>query len=124
MAATVQGPLFDGTAQRELVAFANTMVAAVADAAVEMVRDRLRSVLQHPTGRYEKAIHAVPSGDSFRLTDSDVVYGPWLEGVSSRNRTTRFKGYSTFRKVRDELAQRAPSIAEKVLPPFLERMNR
>jgi hypothetical protein len=57
------------------------------------------------------------------VTDSGVIYGPWLEGTGSRNRTTRFKGYATFRKAAQELDRRAFRIAAAMLDRYVRRMN-
>jgi len=48
------------------------------------------------------------------ITDNGVVYGPWLEGESSRNAATRFKGYHAFRKVRDWLEANIHNIANNI----------
>ena len=58
---------------------------------------------QASTGHYRRSIHGQMSGGQGVIHDSGVVYGPWLEGVSRRNSTTRFKGYSMFRQTRDWL---------------------
>ena len=57
-------------------------------------------------GRMTSTLHGI-------LTDSSVVYGPWLEGVSSRNDATRFKGYGIFRRTRDKLQGMARGIIDK-----------
>lgn len=50
------------------------------------------------TGHYRRSIHAVVRNGFGIITDSKVVYGPWLEGLSRRNAVTRFKGYASFRR--------------------------
>jgi len=35
---------------------------------------------------------------------SNLVYAAWVEGVSTRNKSSRFKGYGMFRKMRERLA--------------------
>ena len=54
------------------------------------------------------------------ITDSGVVYGPWLEGTSSRNQTTRFEGYFSFRKTRQYLRRNK----EKLIRPIIRKMMR
>jgi hypothetical protein len=55
-------------------------------------------------GNYRKNLHAQVDGVlGVVISDRGVVYGPWLEGTGSRNQTTRFKGYASFRRVRDWL---------------------
>lgn len=84
----------------------------LADEAADMIRARLKTVLKHPTGRYMRSIQVVQKGSMAEVNDSGIVYGPWLEGVSSRNTRSRFKGYATFRRTKQELAQRADTLAE------------
>lgn len=50
---------------------------------------------------YRKTIHALVSNMNMTILDNNAVYGPWLEGTGSRNETSQFKGYATFRKVGD-----------------------
>ena len=80
-----------------------------------------------PTGNWSRSIHVRQSrgsGGQFQsgwaVHDSGIVYGPWLEGVSSRNLTTKFKGYHTFRKVAQQIERKAPQL----LLPETRRMAR
>jgi hypothetical protein len=117
------GPLFDGEADRLAASMAAEIEDEIGREGVSMVRARLGEVLRHPTGRYESSITAGPDGGDVSITDSGIVYGPWLEGVGSRNRTTRFKGYATFRRVAHALDARAEGIAERVAEPYIRRMG-
>lgn len=56
-----------------------------------------------------------------RIDDRGVIYGPWLEGVGSRNRTTRFKGYFTFRKVTSRLQQKKGYVTDRAIRKALRR---
>src|SRR5258708_18660687 len=50
------------------------------------------------TGRYQSELQTSNLAyNDIRISDP-VVYGPWLEGSSDRNRSTRFKGYRLWRK--------------------------
>ncbi len=73
--------------------------------------DNLNASIRHPTPYYETqlAIHRV-SPTMAGVTDRGVVYGPWLEGTSSRNRTTRFRGYSALRRARQRTVARVPQL--------------
>ncbi len=117
------GPFFDGAMDKAIQDFELAAEEAIAVEGAQLVKERLHEVLKHPTGRYESKIHVDLVQGSYLVTDGGFVTGPWLEGVGSRNKTTRFKGYATFRKITDLLRSRAGEIAEKVLPKFLERMN-
>lgn len=53
---------------------------------------------RNPTPYYETQTTVQQQGPDVVVHDRGVIYGPWLEGVSSRNQTTRFKGYHMFRR--------------------------
>ena len=56
------------------------------------------------TGHYRRSVHGeMTSTLNGKVHDSGVIYGPYLEGVGSRNQTTRFKGYAMFRNARQKL---------------------
>lgn len=65
------------------------------------------------TGNYRRNIHAVVKDLNGIITDGGVVYGPWLEGTSSRNQTTRFKGYQSFRRTAQYMQKHGKAILEK-----------
>lgn len=125
MSVTVKnsGPLFNGEAQAAVEAFTDEAEEAVADYAVNEIQNELGHVLKHPTGYYKSKIQTNRQSDNNLVTDGDVVYGPWLEGVSSRNKSTRFKGYATFRRVTQRIANEVGPVAERVLPKYLRKMQ-
>ncbi len=86
---------------------------------VQMLLDRS---IRHPTPYYETQIIAQPLRGDVIVHDRGIIYGPWLEGVSRRNATTRFKGYASFRRARQELERRAPEIAERTMRRFIDRL--
>lgn len=113
---TVSGPLFDGGADGIIDRMCRDIEQAVADEGEQMVRAELPRVLQNPTGRYQSGITTEPAGAGIDVTDGGIIYGPWLEGVGSRNApTTRFAGYSTFRRTAQALDARAERIAEPIV---------
>lgn len=112
---TSGGSLFDGSAERAIGRAADDAERVVAREGERMVRLRLGTVLRRPTGRYMSRIRTVRRGGVSEVNDSGIIYGPWLEGTGSRNRTTRFKGYFTFRTVSQQLDRRAGRLAEPVI---------
>ena len=117
------GPLFDGRAKQAIRDFCREAEQEIADQGVEDVQHQLDRVLKHPTGWYRSHIQTDSASVGVEINDDGIIYGPWLEGVGSRNKTTRFKGYFTFRKVNQTLQRKAKGIAETVLPKYLRRMN-
>jgi len=66
-------------------------------------------------GNYRRLVHGkVESNFHALITDGGCIYGPWLEGIGSRNETSRFKGYSSFRKTAQWLQEKIGDIAAKV----------
>lgn len=116
----VSGPVFDGTAASAFGRAAMEAEEAVAVETANRVRDRLGEVLKNPTGFYESSIQTDRAVTGFVVDDSGVVYGPWLEGTSSRNARSRFKGYATFRRTRDAVQRDVVAIAG----PIIDRVAR
>lgn len=119
---TKSGPLFEpGLADHLIRRWLDGEVAETAHEGERLVRNELSIHLQHPTGHYEAQIQHRVTGELHAQVDDDgVVYGPWLEGTSSRNQTTRFKGYASFRKAAQELDART----ERRLPVKAETLIR
>lgn len=119
-----KGKVFDAAqtraAGRRMVVKINE---AIALEGVRRVKARLKEVLRNPTGYYESRI-AVERRETYRgVWDSRVVYGSWLEGTSSRNKTTRFKGYGTFRMIRQSLEKDKTRLAEPIVASFVREIN-
>jgi len=117
------GPLFDGTAPKAVQDFITDAEQSIGDYAVNEIQTELGRVLKHPTGYYRGHIQTDLSSEQVSVNDGGVIYGPWLEGVGSRNKRSRFKGYATFRRVSQQLQDRAVGIAEKSLPKLLGRLQ-
>ena len=118
------GNLFSN-ANAEIVAkMRREIVDAVAAEAERTVRDigqgSFRYLKSPPTGKWSKSLHTEESGDD-RIVTTDIIYGPWLEGVGSRNESTRFKGYRMFRRTTQRL-QRGGS--ERIANPIIDRAVR
>lgn len=118
-----KGPLFDGTAKNAVAAFQDEAEQTIGDYVVNEIQSELGRVLKNPSGYYKSKIQTNRQSDDNLVSDSGVVYGPWLEGVGSRNKSSRFKGYATFRRVTQRINNQAGQIAEKVLPKYLGRMK-
>lgn len=126
MSTTVKktGPLFvDGQVEQVMDDFATDAEKAIGDYALAVVGDELRANIQHSTGRYISHVSVETLQDDVLITDGGVVYGPWLEGTSTRNKTTRFKGYASFRRATKRIQDRAAEIAERVLPQHIRRLS-
>lgn len=119
-----RGPIFDTaatkTAARRMIVDIND---AIAVEGVKLVRSRLKTVLRNPTGFYSSRI-AVERRETYRgVWDQRVAYGGWLEGVDSRNKTTRFKGYRTFRLVKQQLDNQSRAIAQPIVDRLVSELK-
>lgn len=118
----IHGPLFNGRALAETEVITRDIETELAKDAVNKVHAYLGQVLKHPTGYYESHVQTDRAADGNRVTDGGVIYGPWLEGVSSRNQSTRFKGYATFRRVSQEIGHEAEARANAIATRHLAVM--
>jgi hypothetical protein len=117
------GPLFDGRAPAiidDLVREAAWVVGTKALSEVQMLLD---ASIRNPTPYYETQITIDRRVDDVRVHDRGIIYGPWLEGTGSRNRTTRFKGYASFRRAAQEIERRVPEIVEPVVRRMVAELN-
>ena len=120
---TMTGPMFDGQAVAAVEDFATHVAEEVGHQGLQIVQKFLHGSLQHPTGHYMGALKVDKLGEDAIVTDGGIVYGPWLEGTSSRNNSTKFAGYASFRKAAQQLESKVEPIGEAALQPYLERMN-
>lgn len=110
---TFTGPFFNGI-QAQITAMVDEMQYRVAAAALERVQYNLDRSIQFPTPYYETQIMMQTQLTDLVVHDRGIAYGPWLEGVSSRNRTSSFSGYHSFRRAADEVRRQAPAICQQV----------
>lgn len=118
------GPVFDGRAAAAVDAFVDEAEREIAREGVNIVRAELDRVLKHPTGYYRSQIRTDRAGGDRVVTDGRVVYGPWLAGVGSRNYPkTSFRGYDHWRRATRRIQTLSRTVAERVLPKYLRRME-
>jgi len=106
----VKGKLFDISAPKRLRDAVNqglTQMALVSEARIKGQLYKGRGVV---TGHLRRSISGELVRDLVAQTDAglvrqgaNVVYASWIEGTSSRNNTTNFKGYRMFQNARKEL---------------------
>ena len=92
------GPVFDGRAEKALDDAADDIEVRTAYFGASLIRSRMDQTFRHQTPYYRLQNQARRDGAHWKVSDNGVIYGPWLEGVGSRNRTTRFKGYANYRR--------------------------
>ncbi len=119
----MSGPLFDGRADLALQDGLDAIEERVAGQASAEVHLNLDTSIRNPTPYYETQVQVVADEGARVVNDRGVIYGPWLEGVGERNKTTRFKGYFSFRRAAHTTREKAPQLAREVLARFVGRMN-
>lgn len=119
----LKGPVFDGSAARIMRAVNDEVEDDIATEGVNVVRSELGHLLDNPTGYYESRIQTDRARGGTVVNDGGVIYGPWLEGTSSRNKSTRFKGYRAFRLAGQRLNQQAPEIAARTVQRHIGRLQ-
>src|SRR5262252_8494608 len=113
-----KGPLFDGLAEEAIDRWARATEEELASQGqAEIVRRtrlmrrtnstarkiRVRGYRPH-TGAAERAVRISETTGAWKITGESHegrVWWPWLEGTSKRNLSSRFKGYHTFRIVKN-----------------------
>ena len=89
-------------------------------------RNQKTKTKQGSTGNYRRNIAGVTKGLKGVIEDGHpkrVIYGAWLEGVSSRNQTTRFKGYASFRRTEQWLQSRVKPEAKAFVHRYAKKLN-
>lgn len=143
------GSIFDGRAEAIVSRYAHDLQEKLADTGVSWIRAYLPTQYMYlghnggnpkdnpipaNAGYYQSVIHHVDSGDSVLIHDTPCVYGPWLEGVGSKNPVVwpgrlkrglsgRFDGYHTFKVISQRLDAAATGIAYEMLPKYVEEIN-
>jgi hypothetical protein len=95
----------------------------VATFGASMVRTELQRVLRTQTPYYRLRVVAQPSAPGWKIWDQGVIYGHWLEGTGSRNSSTGFKGYATFRRMTQAINARAQAMGHDVVARYTGRMS-
>ena len=131
----LQGRFFQPYANQQLLTAVNAGINELVQEAETFLNDRLKSrasggaYLNKPakeggsTGHYRRSIATEMKQLSALITDGDVVYGPWLEGISSRNNSTKFKGYKSFRLAGQHAEKLSKKVFEKALNTFVRKVS-
>jgi hypothetical protein len=121
---TASGAVFDGRAEAAAHAYVAHIGPYFAEELIQRVRANLDEVIRVNHHIYTSWAHSEQEADHIVVTDRWIRYGPWLEGVGSRNApVTRFKGYHTYLRTAVEFNRVSEDLALSQLPPFLAVMN-
>lgn len=119
------GPLFDGRAERAMERACDDARGDVAAFAEERVLMGTAANFRTRTPYYETRVTTERvSAEVSLVHDQGVIYGPWLEGVGTRNRARPgFPGYHFWRAAKQAVATRGPQIAEIAVERHLPEMG-
>lgn len=120
------GPLADGAAEEAIKDWLADSVQAVAAEGVQLLQAFPMNKSGRSDGGFKANLHMLMKGPDAVIPApmiEGVTWGPWLEGTTKRNTSTRFKGYHLFRKTRLQLSKRAAGIAQEQLEKYLPQMG-
>jgi hypothetical protein len=128
---TRSGPLFDGQADAAVKEWLDATKMDVAETGADWIRIAAHAMDRSGRGGTGAAAEAVTVSRFGGFNDVRVfggmvkgrVWWPWLEGDSTRNVKSKFKGYHTFRLTRLRLKRYVTPIAQKRLEEFIGRMG-
>lgn len=119
----LSGPFITGHAPEIIDQLMAEATEEVGRAAYAEVATNLDRSIRNPTPYYETQITLDTVGHDRKIHDRGVIYGSWLEGTSSRNQSTRFKGYASFRRAWQKIQRDAPLIADAAIRRGLARLK-
>jgi len=118
------GPLFDGMAENIVRDWLDATKREVADMGVRELDAIVMDKTGRGTGHYQSQITTRVIRYNDVLITDPVIYSAWLEGISKRNESTRFKGYHLWRRTRLRLRRTFKDVAQKKLEEYyLRRMG-
>lgn len=123
----VSGPLADGRADEASAEWARNTTQRLADEAVDILGSYEMNKSGRSRGNFRSELHERRKSDTLVTVPGmrvpGVTWGPWLEGTTQRNRSTKFKGYHLFRETARQLNQVAPDVAQEELDKVLPKMG-
>jgi hypothetical protein len=117
------GPMFTGEAQKAFERWMEMGTYMLARQVIAELRNGAHANFRNPTGYWESQIRESPHTRFESAVTSNTVYTNWLEGVSARNQTTRFKGYHLHQTAALRVRESAGQIVVDCLPAYLKAMN-
>lgn len=89
------------------------------------LRQRIPAKTKKSTGKFAGSIstHDFAKGRTIAPVYPQVLYGPWLEGTSTRNASTRFKGYRFFKLTRAWLKKNVGPIVQDRFRELIAKLN-
>lgn len=120
----VSGPFFAGQAPGFVTQMLDDIKYYIVSQVLADWQLNMDRSFKHPTPYYETQVMVQRVSTDWVVHDRGIIYGPWLEGVSLRNQTTRFKGYASMRRaVQSVVRHKARPIVNRIVREYVGRMN-
>lgn len=126
---TFSGALFTGVAEAELATAEAAVQREIAEYAEYQWQMNMTESFQNPSDppRYQSHVNILQRGGDLVVNDgwpgSGLQYGPWLEGLGSRNATSSFKGYRSMGRAAASVNQQVNAIAKPIIDKFIAAAN-
>jgi hypothetical protein len=122
------GPLFDGRAVDAMRRLAPEAQAKVAEYTEDTWQSFMDASFRHPTGAYQSHVNIARRDKDLVVNDgwpeSQLEYGPWLEGVGSRNSpVTRFPGYFALRRAYVKVSGEIDEVTQPIVDKYVAEAN-
>jgi hypothetical protein len=119
------GPIFSGQDRPIIRAAFKDAKQTLAKWGQDQVQALARKKPKHPKGRFADSITIFDYKKGLTIAPDypQVLYGPWLEGVSARNETTRFKGYRMFKLVRGRMKKQMTELVQGRFARAVDELN-
>ena len=119
------GPLFDGRAAADLDQGLDDWKKNIATIGASMVRSDMDAHFKVQRPYYRLTVTASATPPDWKISDhGSAIYNYWLEGIGSRNfPKTRFRGYSSFRRMTQAINARAVSIGQPIIAKWVAKIN-
>lgn len=118
-----RGPLFDGRAEKAAADAAADIEKSVATLGASMIRSVMDRTFRKQTPFYRLKNVATPTFPGWKIHDQKVIYGYWLEGISRKNRLTRFKGYFIYRRTVGKIREMSKVMGQAIIVRYMGRMG-
>lgn len=120
---TMTGPIFSPNVATMTKETIRAIEKDLVKEGIGMVREQLHPGHGYQTGAFKRSITGSRKTMHATIYPRLWVIGLWLEGVSSRNDKTRFKGYAIFRKARDVLKDQSDDIAQRHVGALVRKLD-
>ena len=124
MTVTISGPLFSPSVGRIVSDAVRDINQDLVRRGEELLQDDLYPGHGYETGAFSRSVHG-----AVRESQHGVIYttmphiGAWLEGVSSLNDRTRYRGIQIFKQATQELDRDARRIGEDGAKRLVRRLS-